>query len=194
MPDTVEQAAQLTSDEGSAARVLGDGAVKARFFAGLIAVVILTIFGALAGIGLLIGLLPGWHGVAITSGSLRPGIVEGDLVLVNDAPALIREGQVVTYADPITGDLITHRIVAINADGTVTTKGDANVVNDPVSVPPEAILGAGRFVVPFIGLPALWISTGQALELLGVVIIGTALIYLAHFALSSEHDPWADPP
>ena len=155
-------------------------------------VVILAAFGTLAAVGLLIGLLPAWQAVSITSGSMRPGIVEGDLVLVNDAPLLIRQGQVVTYADPLTGHLTTHRIVAVNGDNTVTTKGEANRANDPISVPTSSIIGAARLIVPLIGHPALWISAGRYIPLTLVLVLGVGMIHVTRFVLSNEHDPWAD--
>ena len=159
-----------------------------RFYAGLCALVLLTVFGGLAVIGVAISLLPAWHGVAITSGSMEPGIRAGDFVLVNTAPELVRDGQVITYVDPIAGDRVTHRIIEVLDDGSVITKGDANVVADPIPVEPAAIIGAARLIVPFVGYPAYWVSTMQFHWLVLTLLIGVGSVTLARSAWVGEQD------
>ena len=53
------------------------------------------------------------------------------------------------------GDLIIHRIMKKNYDGTFITKGDFNNVADPLYVNKEQIQGKIRLKIPFIAYPAL---------------------------------------
>jgi signal peptidase len=155
----------------------------------LIPLVVLTVATALFAVGFVIGMLPGWRAISVVSGSMRPVIAEGDLVLVSVAPDLIREGQVVTYRNRTTGQLITHRIVSVHADGTVTTRGDANRVDDPIPVAPEDLVGAARLLIPYAGFPAYWISSGQIIKLGLTIIVGLTLIVTVVTTELAEFDP-----
>jgi signal peptidase len=48
-------------------------------------------------------------------------------------------GQPISYYEQ--GGVVTHRLEAINADGTITTKGDANTSEDPWHPRTSAIIG-----------------------------------------------------
>ena len=64
-----------------------------------------------------------WQPVVVTSGSMRPLIQTGDVVLVEPvAPGEdLRPSTVITFRDSSRGDtLVTHRIEFVNADGTYT--------------------------------------------------------------------------
>ncbi len=182
MSTTIERVERSTPSQGSTVHVVDPRREWTRFIAGLGALTILSVLGTLTSVALLIGMLPAWQGVAITSGSMRPGIVEGDLVLVNRAPALIKEGQVVTFVDPGTSDLTTHRIVGVDPGGAITTRGDANSIPDPTSVQADGVVGAARFIVPYVGLPAYWLSSGNGLALVALVAVGAGLTFIARFA------------
>src|SRR5262245_17973785 len=97
------------------------------------------VLGVVAGLALwAIVLIPfGHHATIIASGSMKPSIGVGDVVVTRristDTEVL---GRVVTADDPARpGTLLTHRIVFDNGDGTYQTKGDANRDRDrePVS-------------------------------------------------------------
>ncbi len=107
----------------------------------------------------------GWHPVVITSGSMEPLIRPGDVVLTGDVPPeRLGPGTVITFEDPArNGSLTTHRIVGVTSDGDYRTRGDANGVSDSTPVPPDAVVGVGRLLVPMIGLPPLWLSGGSVL-------------------------------
>lgn len=74
--------------------------------------------------------------LTVLSGSMRPTIPEGSVVLVTPLdPSDIRVGQVLTYAIP-EGDrrVVSHRVVEIVEGGdrpVVRTQGDANDAPDP---------------------------------------------------------------
>lgn len=105
--------------------------------------------------------LPFWTPVVITSGSMRPAINDGDLVIAATVdPASLVPGDVVVVTRD-DGSLVTHRIVSIEPDGRLRTRGDANAVVDSSPVSREAVLGRGRLLVPGVGLPLVWARRGD---------------------------------
>lgn len=117
----------------------------------------------------------GWQPVTIISGSMAPTVRPGHVVVVEPFAAQeLEAGDVVTYRDVDLDRLVTHRIAKIDEDGTITTRGDANPVDDPVPLATDRIVGIGRLVVPAAGLPALWAHEGRT-DLLAIVVVLTAL-------------------
>ncbi|MGH1491032.1 MAG: signal peptidase I [Acidimicrobiales bacterium] len=124
-------------------------------------------------------LLTPWSPVVVTSGSMAPSIRAGDLVFVA-APAddLISQNSVITFRD-LEGELVTHRVFAVE-DDHVVTKGDANEVPDTDPVALDQIAGIGRMVVPLVGLPVAWwlggwIAPVVAWIVLTVIVAGFTL-------------------
>ncbi len=92
---------------------------------------------ALGGFALaLSGMLP-YKIYAVQTGSMSPTIPSTSAVIVK--PDVYRVGQPISFYEK--GLVITHRLVAINSDGTVDTKGDANATIDPWHVSTKAIIG-----------------------------------------------------
>ncbi len=89
----------------------------------------------LAGLGLLVPALLGYERYVIVSGSMRGTYDQGSLVFDEVVPVrALRVGDVITYRPPPgsgPAGLVTHRIVAIEPDGRIQTKGDANPAVDP---------------------------------------------------------------
>jgi signal peptidase len=71
--------------------------------------------------------------VTVLTGSMRPGMPEGSVVLsVPTQVQHIRVGDVITYRIPAEDRrVVTHRVVEVVEPGTVRTKGDANAEPDP---------------------------------------------------------------
>ena len=101
-----------------------------------------TVQGILAVVGVVValtvvGTLTGrWGLVPVLTGSMRPGIEPGDLVLVTPEPfAAVRVGQILDFQPPGEGGAtVVHRIVSATRRPTgpvIRTKGDANNVADP---------------------------------------------------------------
>lgn len=101
----------------------------------------LTVLWALAAVGMACGLVWGASAIGVIkpliviSGSMEPGIMTGDLIIDTPVPAEeLAAGDVVSLPSELTGDLVTHRIEAIEPDGlgayTVTMKGDNNDYTD----------------------------------------------------------------
>src|SRR5665213_74097 len=78
----------------------------------------------------------GWKALSVPTGSMRPTIPPGSLVLMHSVPlSTLKVGDVITYTNPINmRSTITHRIVkTYKIDGKIpafVTKGDANHISD----------------------------------------------------------------
>lgn len=129
----------------------------------------------------------------ITSGSMSPLIGTGDIVLLRDTGTdALAPGTVIAFDDPARpGTQTLHRIVDVHPDGSYRTKGDANAVPDSTPVPPDRITGAGALLIPYVGLPVLWLRTGSAFFLLWLVVTGASLLLAVDMP---RDEPSAPPP
>lgn len=93
----------------------------------------------------------------IETGSMRPGMPPGTLVVVRPVdPARVVPGAVITYqlrsGDPV---VVTHRVVATGVDlgghRRFRTQGDANNAPDPGWVRPVQVRGQRWYAVPLLG-------------------------------------------
>jgi signal peptidase len=123
--------------------------------------VCLTYVYALVWLAVLVAVasLVGQRPVVITSGSMAPFLAPGDVVLLGDAPTSVEAGEVVTFRHhERDGTLVTHRVVAVNADGTISTRGDANDAPDPYTVRLQDVVGTFGNAVPAVGRPMVWLQ------------------------------------
>jgi signal peptidase I len=117
----------------------------------------------------LLPLLFGWRPYVVESGSMAPRIKVGDVILAapeHNPKKLL--GHVTVFHDPDAaraGTIKSHRVVTINPDGTLTTKGDANPTVDSVHLQVSQVVGLGRLLVRWVGLPLIWAQTGAWLQL-----------------------------
>ena len=139
-------------------------------------------------------MLFGWRPYVVESGSMAPRIKVGDVVLASpehDVQRLL--GHVAVFDDPDhPGRVKSHRVVKVNPDGTLVTKGDANPTADSSPVQVSAVRGLGRLLVRWVGLPLIWVSLGQWVKLLLLL----ASLLLAGLAVARDHeedDDDADP-
>jgi signal peptidase len=107
----------------------------------------------------------GSRAVVIEGRSMEPAVNRGDVVLVArvspEAVLDLKPGNVVVFADPAMPErLVTHRVMAVRADGSLITKGDNNRGLDSTPVPASGVRAIGRMVVPLVGLPLVWRSAG----------------------------------
>ena len=138
---------------------------------------------------LLVTLLPliiGWRPFVVESGSMQPRIDVGDIVLAapeSDPNTLL--GRVMVFTDPERPESTkTHRVVALNEDGTMTTKGDANPNVDTAPLRIDDVRGLGRLLVTFAGLPMVWMHTGQYLYL-GLFLLS---LVIASYLVGRDRD------
>jgi signal peptidase len=124
-------------------------------------------FVAAIGVAVVVPRLGGGTPYAILTGSMRPGMPPGTLVVVRPAaPESLGLGDVITYqlssGEPT---VVTHRIVsvAIKADGqrTFRTQGDANDVVDQEPVLPVQVRGKLWYSVPRLGYVNRYVNGDQ---------------------------------
>lgn len=122
----------------------------------------LVALGALAAAAT-VPVLFGWRANLITSGSMRPALRPGTVLLTAHAdPADLRRGDIVLVADPADhGRRYAHRVVGRRSNGRLVTRGDALAHPDAQPVGPEAVVGVARLAVPLVGRPALWARQGH---------------------------------
>ena len=186
----------ITNERGESPGSSGPGTTRdrsgeGRFYAGLVAVIALVIFGTLALVAVLPTVIPGFTSAAITSGSMQPALRPGDVVIATGAEvAKVQPGTIVVFEDPKRHDLVTHRVVSVNEDGTFVTKGDANRIPDPEPIPPENIRGTGRWVVPYVGAPRVWFDDGRWGLLVGMFALTGLAVFLSRYGIDPRYDPW----
>jgi signal peptidase I len=103
---------------------------------------------------------PWYRFVSVEGGSMAPAIRRGDLILVAPAPAKVEAGMILVLR--IDGALVTHRVVAVNPDGTFVTRGDANTVDDAWGAQPVSVEGQYLATVPVLGNVLRVGSTSEA--------------------------------
>ncbi|MET8149658.1 signal peptidase I [Actinoplanes sp. NPDC049668] len=109
----------------------------------------------------------GFDATVIVSGSMSPRVRVGDIVVTKDLDESTELlGKVVTVDNPARpGTLLTHRIVAINPDGTYITQGDANPTPDLLPVHRDAVRGRAFLLVPWVGMSFMWARQHDVLPL-----------------------------
>jgi signal peptidase len=118
--------------------------------------VLLVLGGVGAAVVVLAFKLSGWQALTVLTGSMRPAIAPGQVVLTAAVPvSTVRPGEVITFARPGRAGTTTHRVVSVvpAAGGhlTVTTKGDANPGPETWRIADTGTVGRVRAVLPAVG-------------------------------------------
>ena len=112
----------------------------------------------------------------VLSGSMEPSLSVGDLLIVTGQESYSVD-DVVVYADGRSA--VVHRIIAMDEE-TVTTKGDANNVEDaPFSK--SRIRGKVVFVIPVIGYLVSIVKTP-----IGTVLLLALAIWMMNHSFGNE--------
>lgn len=134
-----------------------------------------------------------WHATPVLSGSMRPAMQPGDVVVTQRVPISdLRVRDVVVFHPPDEGERQTvHRIVKLTVKGgttSITTWGDANLLADPVV---SSLSGTTAYrvarVVPLLGYPAVWLQGGGRGML--VIVLGAILLIAAVVTLLRPEKP-----
>ncbi len=161
------------------------------FWVGLGSLFLLTTLATLLLWAVVPGWLPGWSSTVVLSGSMSPRIEAGDVVVWSATPSEeIGEGSVAVFLDE-DGHRTLHRVVGHTDDHGLRTKGDANPTPDSAPVPPERVQGAGRVLVPLVGLPHLWLRDGRWAPLAALVVASVGAAWASRLCWAPEFDPWA---
>ena len=133
---------------------------------------------------MLVCMFLGLHLSIVTSGSMKPAIDPGDVVLTKYQPAhSIKAGQIILYFNTELGSEVSHRVFSVQPQGNliaITTKGDANPVADtPVTFNGQMPIPVSKFIIPKIGYLLIKITGGFgriAFILFGAFVIGNLFI------------------
>lgn len=127
----------------------------------------LTLAASVAFLWFIVGVFPVYPSV-IATGSMKPLINEGDVILIQRAVKEediynLKVGTIIQFTrDDM---LITHRILKIiedeNGNLSFQTKGDNNSAEDTRLVLPDEIRGTLVRVIPKVGIPTLWIKSRE---------------------------------
>jgi hypothetical protein len=87
---------------------------------------------------------------------MSPTILPYSVVLIHRGQYEV--GQPISFQTP--NGVVTHRLIAVNADGTLATKGDAVSTIDPSFEPADNVIGGVKLIILgglfwFLGLMAL---------------------------------------
>lgn len=169
--------------DGNAIHVVHGGEINTTIFGNMWRMVAHAgaTFALILALGLVclatVPLLLGYQPVVVTSGSMEPSIRTADVVIAAATDG--QDLQVGTVINFDIGDSPTlHRIVAVTDEG-YRTAGDANRVGDSTLVTSDVVSGVGTVVVPFVGYPSLWLSSGQWLPIVLLLVAFAVTVHLA---------------
>lgn len=157
------------------------------------AATIILVVALLALSGLAVAILNGLKPAVVKTGSMRPTLAPGTLILVKPTLAdQLKVKDVITFTDPdmAAKGLVTHRIVKIDhVKGTpvITTQGDANPVPDTWKLKLRKDAGLMKYHVPAVGRLSFLVRTKTGyLLLLGIPVLILSMVALVKI--------WAPPP
>lgn len=154
-----------------------------------------TVIVAAAGVLLVAVVIPtlaGGTALTVLTGSMRPGLPPGTLIVIRPAePKSLRIGDVVTYQiESGKPAVVTHRIVGVSFDGhghrLFTTRGDANGSDDPRPVRTVQIKGEEWYSIPHLG----WVNALLSPQERGIgrlAIAGALFVYALWMLIGSIH-------
>jgi signal peptidase len=125
---------------------------------------------------------------AVRTGSMEPAFGSRDLVLVQKGEW--QGGQPITFTH--NGEVITHRLVSVNADGTFVTKGDANKTPDPWVVQPRDTIGAVVASAPQVGYWLVYFKSITGLASVICALVGTRVLWSIARELEDKPDDGID--
>ena len=165
----------------------------AGWFGQVVAWLVILTVAAMVTVGVLIPRLGGATPYTVLTGSMRPHLPPGTLVVIKPTPAdEIGVGDVITYqlesGEPA---VVTHRVVATSFNGKgehiFRTQGDANNVADAKPVLEVQIRGKLWYAVPYLGQVNNAI-TGKERSLTLIIVVSGLLLYSAFMFTGALRD------
>jgi signal peptidase len=92
------------------------------------------------------GLLP-YRLYVVHTGSMSPTFQSTSAVLVHTGD--YRVGEPVSFL--ANGEVVTHRLISVDSDGEIVTRGDANATPDPWHLTTRSIIGGVVSYLPHLG-------------------------------------------
>lgn len=146
---------------------------------------VLLLVLALGAVTIVVPALVGGAPLSVLTGSMRPTLPPGTLVVIKPTPAEeIGVGDVITFQiESGQPAVATHRVIARSLDSATgavsfTTQGDANNTADPEPVRPEQIRGSVWYAIPYLG----WVNQaidGQTRSWAIPALAGVMFLYAA---------------
>jgi signal peptidase len=129
--------------------------------------------------------------VVVTSGSMRPTLYEGDLLVLQGRPIdQIQVGDIIVFVDDQFGDgAVVHRVVQIEVIANVThltTRGDNNIGDDPGTRVEDELVGVMVLRIPALGNVSLFLQTDVGRVL--VIAIFIAIIVVPEVICNEEEE------
>ncbi len=125
------------------------------------------------------------YGVYVVhSGSMRPTMPIASAVFVRyDQPKI---NEPITFYQH--NEVITHRWVGVNADGTLITKGDANETVDPWRLNKADVIGGVTAIVPQLGFWILYVKNPATIGGLLFFVVDIWLLWPLIMGKSDEDE------
>jgi len=142
--------------------------------------------------GVVVATLLNYQLIRIDGGSMEPSLPRGSIVFVQPSEDL-KVGDIITFQEPGTSKIVTHRLIGFEDNGSLQTWGDANPSPDQHNIPllRSDVKGEMRFAAfaySFLS-PAYWISI-RGIASLAVIALAaiaiTVVLIRAHLRKKSE--------
>ncbi|GAA0709095.1 hypothetical protein GCM10008904_19750 [Paraclostridium ghonii] len=104
----------------------------------------------------------GYKFYTVLTGSMKPTINPGSLVIVKQANAQdIKSGDIISFKSEHTSNITTHRVKKVVKEENIrfVTQGDANNVEDPMPIDSNLLLGKVVNFVPIIGATMIFVQS-----------------------------------
>lgn len=149
----------------------------------VILVLILVIVGVLLNKGGAPTIM-GYKVLTVLTGSMEPELNVGTLILVKETPIKeLKIEDIITYKTENNSSLVTHRIVEINEDGSLITKGDANNTEDIGEVGEEQVQGKIIFKVSRLGGIMIFLKE----NIVFVIILLTLILFIPEIVFKIQN-------
>ena len=164
-----------------------------RWVGQVVAWLVILVMAGVITLAVLIPRIGGATPYTILTGSMKPGMPPGTLVVIKPVPTRdISVGTVVTY-QLVSGEptVVTHRVVSMGFDGrgkqVFRTQGDANDAMDVKPVRPVQIKGELWYKVPYLGYANTYI-TGKERHVTMIIAVSGLLLYASFMFTGSLRD------
>jgi len=137
-----------------------------------------------------LAMIMGYSMFIVISGSMVPTLHRGDIIVVHKVSIdNIRAGDIIAFYGM--GGIVTHRVYKIeikDSEKIFVTKGDANLAPDPEPVKPENVIGKVAFVIPFIGLPLIFLAVVLGENYVNALMLISVVSILYYFASLTRYE------
>lgn len=128
----------------------------------------------------IVAALPGWVILQVDGRSMEPTYAIRDVIVAREPAAdeSFAVGDVISFQEP--DGIVTHRIVGIEPDGSLITRGDANTSDDATPVSRENVVGLIVLHVPQPGASfVMELQNWPLRAFLILLVIGLSLLDLS---------------